>query len=85
MNYAELSLPQRQREEIHRILSDASDRAGSVDRESILRSLPELTSDDADIQACFADIAIPLLKASIDSPNPEAAFKSFFTFCRSIV
>ena len=83
MNYAELSLPQRQREEIHRILSDASDRAGSVDRESILRSLPELTSDDADIQACFADIVIPLLKASIDSPNPEAALNHFSRFAEA--
>ena len=59
MNYTELSLPQRQKEEIHRILSNAADRAGSIDNESILRSLQELTSDDADIQACFADIVIP--------------------------
>ena len=80
MNYTELSLPQRQREEIHRILSNASDRAGRVDSASILRSLQELTSDDADLQACFADIVIPLLKASINSPNPEAALNHFSRF-----
>ena len=28
IDYTELSLPQRQREEIHRILSNAADRAG---------------------------------------------------------
>ena len=80
MNHTELLLPQRQREEIHRILSNAADRAGSVANESILRSLQELTSDDVDIQACFADIVIPLLKASIDSPNPEAALNRFSRF-----
>ncbi len=80
MNYAELRLPQRQREEIHRILSNASDRAGSIDSESILRSLQELVTDDADIQTCFADLVIPLLKASIDSPNPEAALNRFSRF-----
>ena len=80
MNYTGLSLPQRQAEQIHRILSNAADRAGSVDSESILRSLQELTRDDADIQACFADIVIPLLKASIDSPNSEAALNRFSRF-----
>ena len=83
MNYTELSLPQRQREEIHRILSNAADRAGSVDNESILRSLQELTTDDADIQACFADFVIPLLKASIDSPSPEAALNRFSRFAEA--
>ena len=70
MNPTELSLPQRQSEEIHRILSDASGRAGDVDSESILRSLQELTTDDADIQACFADIAVALLKAAIECAHP---------------
>ena len=83
MNYTELSLPQRQKEEIHRILSNASDRAGSVDSESILRNLQELTSDDADIQTCFADIVIPLLKISIDSPNSEAALNHFSRFAEA--
>ena len=63
MNYAELLLPQRQREEIHRILSDAADRDGGVDSESILRSIQELTTDDADIQSDFADIVIPFVKS----------------------
>ena len=80
MNYAELSLPQRQREEIHRILSNAADRAGHIDNESILRSLQELTTDDADIQTCFADFVTRLLKASIDAPNPEAALNRFSRF-----
>lgn len=80
MNYTELSLPQRQREEIHRILSNAADRAGHVDNESILRSLQELTTDDADIQTCFADFVTRLLKTSIDAPNPEAALNRFSRF-----
>ena len=83
MNYAELSLPQRQREEIHRILSHASDRAGSIDSESILRSLQELITDDADLQTCLADIVTPLLKTSIDSPNPEAALNRFSRFAEA--
>ena len=83
MNHIELSLPQRQREEIHRILSNASDRAGSIDSESILRSLQELITDDADLQTCLADIVIPLLKASIDSPNPEAALNRFSRFAEA--
>ncbi|MCE2415162.1 hypothetical protein J4G07_14275 [Candidatus Poribacteria bacterium] len=83
MNHIDLSLPQRQREEIPRILSNAADRASSVDSESILRSLQELTTDDADIQACFADLVIPLLKASIDSPNPEAALNRFSRFAEA--
>ena len=78
-----MSLPQRQREEIHRILSTAADRAGGVDTESILRSLHELTSNDADIQACFADLVIPLLKAAIDSPGPEAALNRFSRFAEA--
>ena len=83
MNYAELSLPQRQREEIHRILSNAADRAGHVDNESILRSLQELTTDDADIQTCFADFVTRLLKTSIDAPNPEAALNRFSRFAEA--
>ena len=83
MNYAELSLPQRQREEIHRILSNAANRAGHVDNESILRSLQELTTDDADIQTCFADFVIRLLKTSIDAPNPEAALNRFSRFAEA--
>ena len=80
MNYTELSLPQDHREEIHRILTDASERAGGIDSESILRSLQELTTDDADLQARFRDIAIPLLEATIDAPNPEVALSRFSRF-----
>ncbi len=80
MNYAELPLPQRQRDEIHRILSGISDRDGIVDKDSILRSIQELATDDADIQACFADIVIPLLETCLNSPNPEAALNNFSRF-----
>ena len=83
IDYTELSLPQRQREEIHQILSNVADRAGHVDNESILRSLQELTTDDADIQTCFADFVIRLLKASIDAPNPEAALNRFSRFAEA--
>lgn len=83
IDYTELSLPQRQREEIHRILSNTADRAGHVDSESILRSLQELTTNDTDIQTCFADFVIRLLKASIDAPNPEAALNRFSRFAEA--
>lgn len=80
MDYAELPLPQRQKDEIHQILSGASDRDGSVDNDSILRSLQELATDDADVQTCFADIVIPLLETCLTSPNPEAALNNFSRF-----
>ncbi len=82
MNYAELPLPQSQRDEIHQILSSASDRDGGVDNASILRSLQELATDDADIQTCFADIVIPLLETCLNSPNSEAALNNFSRFAR---
>ena len=82
MNYTELSLPQDQREEIHRILSDAANSAGGIDSEAILRSLQELATDDADIQACFSDIAIRLLEAALNSPNPESALNRFSRFAQ---
>ncbi len=80
MNYTELPLPEEQKEEIHRILSDAADHSGGIDNESILRSLQELATDDADIQACFSDIVIRLLEASLNSPNPESALNRFSRF-----
>ncbi|MDE0484378.1 MAG: hypothetical protein OXI67_17495 [Candidatus Poribacteria bacterium] len=80
MNYAELPLPQRQRDEIHQILSDASDRDRSVDNDSILRSIQELATDDANTQTCFAHIVIPLLETCLNSPNPEAALNNFSRF-----
>ena len=82
MDYIELPLPERQREEIHRILSDAAQRAGTLDSESILRSLQELATDDADLQSCFSDIVIQLLEAAIDAPNPEAALNRFSRFAQ---
>ena len=82
MNYAELPLPQRQREEIHRILSDAADSAGGVDSESIRRSLQELATGDADIQTHFSDIVIRVLETSLNSPNPEAALNRFSRFAQ---
>ena len=82
MNYTELSVPQDQKEEIHRIISNASNRAGGVDSDSILRSLQELATDDTDIQTCFSDFVIPLLEAAIDAPNPEAALNRFSRFAQ---
>ncbi len=83
MNYTELPLPEDEKEKIHRILSNASDSAGGIDSESILRSLQELTTDDADLQSCFSDIVIRVLAASIDSPNPEAALNHFSRFAQA--
>ncbi len=80
MNYTELPLPEQQKEEIHRILLDAVDRAGGIDNDAILRSLQELATDDADIQNCFSDIVIRLLEASLNSPNPESALNRFSRF-----
>ena len=82
MHYTELSLPERQRQEIHQILSNASNRTRDIDSESILRSLQELATDDADIQSCFSDIVIRVLDASIESPNPEAALNHFSRFAQ---
>ena len=82
MNYTELSLPQPQKEEIHRILSNASNRTGAIDSESILRSLQELATDDAELQSYFSDIVIRVLKNAIDSPNPEAALNHFSRFAQ---
>ena len=82
MNYIELPLPEHQREEIHRILSDATKRAGDIDSESILRSLQELATEDTDLQNCFSDIVIRLLEAALNSPNPEAALNRFSRFAQ---
>ena len=82
MNYVHLQLPQTQKDEIHRILSNASKRAGGIDSESIVRSLQELATDNADTQACFSDLVIPLLEAAVDSPNPGAALNNFSRFAQ---
>ncbi len=82
MNHAELPLPEHQREEIHRILSDAANGDGGIDSDAILRSLQELATDDADIQNCFSDIVIRLLEASLNSPNPESALNRFSRFAQ---
>ena len=80
MNHAELPLAEHQKEEIHRILSDAANHVGGVDNDAILRSLQQLATDDTDIQACFSDIVIRLLEASLNSPNPESALNRFSRF-----
>ena len=82
MNSVELPLPQRQKDEIHQILSDASDRDRSVDNASILRNLQELATDDAETQTCFAAIVIPILETCLNCPNPEAALNNFSRFAR---
>ena len=80
VNYTELSLPQDQKEEIHRILSDAAGSAGAVNNEAILRSLQELATDDAHTQSHFSEIVIPVLEACLNSPNPEASLNHFSRF-----
>ena len=82
MNYTELPVPEHQREEIHRILSAAAKRVGSIDSESILRSLQELSTEDADIQNCFSDIVLRVLETALNSPNPEAALNRFSRFAQ---
>ena len=82
VNYTELSLPQDQKEEIHRILSDAAERAGDVNNDAIVRSLQELATDDADTQSRFSEIVIPVLEAALNSPNPEASLNHFSRFAQ---
>ena len=48
----------------------------------MLRSLQELSTDETDIQTCFSDIVIRVLKAAIDSPNPEGALNHFSRFAQ---
>ena len=82
VNYTELSFPQDQKEEVHRILSDAAERAGDVNNDAIVRSLQELATDDADTQAHFSEIVIPVLEAALNSPNPEASLNHFSRFAQ---
>ena len=82
MNYIELPLAEHQREEIHRILSEAAERAGDVNNETILRSLQELATDDADTQSHFSEIVIRVLEAALNSPNPESALNRFSRFAQ---
>ncbi|MDE0684324.1 MAG: DUF294 nucleotidyltransferase-like domain-containing protein, partial [Candidatus Poribacteria bacterium] len=78
----ELPLAEHQREEIHRILSDAAGSAGNVNNDAILRSLQELATDDADTQSHFSEIVLPVLKASLNSPNPETSLNHFSRFAQ---
>ena len=80
MNYEELPLPQIQRDQIHQLLSNSAEVRGEYYSESILRSLHELSTDDREIQSCFEEIVIPLLSASLNTPNPEAALNNFARF-----
>lgn len=80
MNYEELQLPQSQREEIHQLLANTSEKQGNIDYVSILRSIQELTTDNIEIQSCFEEIAIPILTSCLNTPNPEAALNNFSRF-----
>lgn len=80
MNYEKLPLPQNQKEEIHQLLSNTSEKHGNIDSESILRSLQELVTDNIEIQSCFEEIAVPILKSCLNTPNPEAALNNFSRF-----
>jgi len=82
MNHAELPFAEHQREEIHRILSDAAERAGDVNNDAIVRSLQELATDDADTQSHFSEIVIPVLEAALNSPNPETSLNHFSRFAQ---
>ena len=63
MDYTILPLPEHQREEIHRILSDATKRAGDIDSESILRSLQELATEDTDPPKLFFGHCDPAVRS----------------------
>lgn len=80
MNYEELPLPQSQREEIHQLLINTSEKQGNIDCESILRSLQELLTDNIESQSCFEEIVFPILKSCLNTPNPEAALNNFSRF-----
>ena len=82
MDYRALPLPERQKEDIHRILSNAAERAGGVDNDAIVRSLQELATEDSDTQSCFSEIVIPVLAAALNSPNPETALNHFSRFAQ---
>ena len=82
MDYTALPLPEPQQEEIHRILSDAAERAGGVNNDAMLRSLQELATDDSDTQSRFSEIVIPVLEAALNSPNPETALNHFSRFAQ---
>ncbi len=82
MDYTALPLPEPQQEEIHRILSDAAERAGGVNNDAMLRNLQELATDDSDTQSRFSEIVIPVLEAALNSPNPETALNHFSRFAQ---
>ena len=84
MNYTELSLPQEEKEEIHKILSNAAERAGGVNNDAIVRSLQELATDDSDTQSGFSAIVIRVLEAALNSPNPETALNHFSRFAEVV-
>ncbi len=79
LNYKDLPFKQQQQEEVHQILSDISENH-SIDHTFIYRILQELLTDDLHIQSCFSDIAVDLLNACLDTPNPESALNNFSRF-----
>ncbi len=80
MNHIELSLPQSEHEEIHRLLADTADTAGDIDTSAMLRSLQELTSEDPETQDALVAIVVRVLTAAINAPSPEAALNRFSRF-----
>ena len=80
MDNTQLPLPQQIKEEIHQILSKANENGYDFDDDAIYRNLNELTTDDPYTQSTFAHIAIPLINACLNSPNPAAALNNFSRF-----
>ena len=80
MNYTDLPFAKHRQEEIHQIISDTSEGSNGIDPTFIYRILQELFTDDLDTQTCFSDIAIDLLKACLNTPNPEASLNNFSRF-----
>lgn len=80
MDYTQLPLPQHIKEEIHQILSEANENGYEFDDDAIYRNLIELTTENPYTQSAFADIAISLLNACLNAPNPVAALNNFSRF-----
>ena len=80
VNYIELLLPELLKEEIHQVLTEASENGDDFDDVAIYRNLKELTTDDPYTQFCFANIAISLLNACLNTPNPVASLNNFSRF-----
>lgn len=80
MDYTQLPLPHQLKQEIHQILSEANENGYEFDDDAIYRNLNELTTDDPYTQSAFAHIAISLINACLNAPNPVAALNNFSRF-----